>query len=86
MSESEITLEEAIKYMKEASEHEKSKQFNKFVESSIIILQYFAETGANLNILISVLVDITDEYLYTKNPRVLVEALSFFNKFIGDDE
>jgi len=34
MSESEITLEEAIKYLKEAAEHEKNKRFQKFAMTS----------------------------------------------------
>jgi len=32
---SEITLDEAIKYMKDASEREKNKQFSKFIEEAI---------------------------------------------------
>jgi len=81
MSETEVTLEEAIKYFKEASEHEKNKQFRKFVEGAILILQHFAETGADLglDLLLDVLLDTTDEYLQTKNQRVLYEALHFLN-------
>jgi len=80
MSESEVTLEEAIKYMKEASEHEKNKQFRKFVEGTILILKYFAETDVEgLDLLLDVLLDTTDEYLQTKNQRVLYEALHFLN-------
>jgi hypothetical protein len=79
MSESEITLEEAIQYLKEASEHEKNKQFQKFVEGAILILQHFAETDANLDLLIDILLDTTDEYLQTKNPQLLKEALHFLN-------
>jgi len=81
MSETEISLEEAIKYLKETSEHEKNKQFKKFVEGAIIILQHFAETGADLglDLLISILLDTTDEYLQTKNQRILTEALQFMN-------
>jgi hypothetical protein len=83
MSESEITLEEAIKYMKEASEHENNKQFRKFVEGAILILQHFAETDANLDLLIDILLDTTDEYLQTKNPQLLSEALQFLD--LDDD-
>ena len=80
MSESEVTLEEAIKYMKEASEHEKNKQFQKFVEGAIVLLKYFAETDVEgLDLLINVLIDTTDEYLQTKNPQLLSEALQFLN-------
>jgi len=79
MSDSEITLEEAIKYLKDASEHEKNKQFHKFVEGAILILQHFAETDANLDLLIDILLDITDDYLQTKNPQLLSEALHFLN-------
>jgi len=81
MSKNEITLEEAIKYLKEASEHEKNKQFHKFIEGAILILQHFAETGANLglDLLTDILLDTTDEYLRTKNKHVLYEALQFLN-------
>jgi len=34
MSKSEITLEEAIQYLKEAAEHEKNKRFQKFAMTS----------------------------------------------------
>ena len=84
MSESEITLEEAIKYLKDASEHENNKQFRKFVEGAILILKYFAETDViGLDLLINVLLDTTDEYLQTKNPQLLSEALHFLN--LDDD-
>jgi hypothetical protein len=81
MSESEISLEEAIQYLKEASEHEKNKQFRKFVEGAILILKHFEETGADLglDLLIGILLDTTDEYLQTKNQQVLSEALHFLN-------
>ena len=79
MSQSEITLEEAIKYLKDASEHENNKQFRKFVEGAILILQHFAETDANLDLLIDILLDTTDDYLQTKNPQLLSEALHFLN-------
>jgi len=81
MSESELSLEEAIKYLKEVSEHEKNKRFQKFVEGAILILQHFAETGADLglDLLIDILLDTTDEYLQTKNPQLLSEALQFLN-------
>jgi len=85
MSETEITLEEAIRYLKEAYEHEKNKQFRKFAEGAILILQHFAETGADLglDLLIDILLDTTDEYLQTKNKRLLEEALHFLN--LDDD-
>jgi len=80
MSETEISLEEAIKYLKEASEHEKNKRFQKFVEGAIVLLKYFAETDVEgLDLLINVLIDTTDEYLQTKNPQLLSEALQFLN-------
>ena len=80
MSESEVTLEEAIKYLQETSEHEKNKRFNKFVEGAIILLKHFAETDVEgLELLIYVLLDTTDEYLQTKNPQLLSEALQFLN-------
>jgi len=80
MSETEISLEEAIQYMKEASKHEKNKQFQKFVEGAIVLLKYFAETDVEgLDLLINVLIDTTDEYLQTKNPQLLSEALQFLN-------
>jgi len=81
MNESEISLEEVIQYLKEASEHEKKKQFSKFVEGAILILQHFAETGADLGLdpLLDVLLDTTDEYLQTKNPQLLNEALHFLD-------
>jgi len=80
MSESEVTLEEAIKYMKEASEHEKNKRFQKFVEGAIVLLKYFAETDVEgLELLINVLLDTTDEYLQTKNPQLFSEALHFLD-------
>jgi len=84
MSESEISLEEAIKYLKEVSEHEKNKRFQKFVEGAIVLLKYFAETDVEgLDLLINVLIDTTDEYLQTKNPQLLSEALQFLN--LDDD-
>jgi len=85
MSESEVTLEEAIQYLKEASAHEKNKQFRKFVEGAILILKFFEETGATLglDLLIGILLDTTDEYLQTKNKRILEEALHFLN--LDDD-
>jgi len=80
MSENEITLEEVIQYLKDASEHENNKRFNKFVEGAIILLEHFAETDVEgLELLIYVLLDTTDEYLQTKNPQLLSEALQFLN-------
>jgi len=79
MSESEISLEEAIRYLKEASEHEKNKQFSKFVEHTVEILTYFAQNETDLGLLIDVLLDTTDEYLHTKNPQLLNEALYFLD-------
>jgi len=81
MSESEITLEEAIKYLKEASEHEKNKQFRKFVEGAILILKHFEELNADLglDLLLGILLDITDDYLETKDKQILEEALHFLN-------
>jgi len=79
MSETEISLEEAIKYMKEASEHEKNKQFSKFVEHTVEILTYFAQNETDLGLLIDVLLDTMDEYLQTKNPQLLNEALHFLD-------
>jgi len=85
MSETEISLEEAIKYLKEASKHEKNKQFSKFVEGAILILKHFEETDADLglDLLLDILLDTTDEYLQTKNPQLLSEALHFLN--LDDD-
>jgi len=81
MSETKITLEEAIKYMKEASAHEKNEQFRKFVEGAIIILKHFEETDADLGLelLIGILLDITDDYLETKDKQILEEAMYFLN-------
>ena len=79
MSKSEITLEEAIKYLKEASEHKKNKQFRKFVESAIIILQHVAQNEEDIGLFIDVFLDVADEYLLTKNHYVLVEALRLFS-------
>ena len=79
MSETEISLEEAIKYMKEASEHEKNKQFSKFVEHTVEILTYFAQNETDLGLFIDVLLDTMDEYLQTKNPQLLNEALHFLD-------
>jgi len=80
MSESELSLEEAIRYLKEVSEHEKNKRFQKFVEGAVVLLKYFAETDVEgLNLLINVLLDTTDEYLQTKNLQLLSEALQFLN-------
>ena len=78
MSKSKISLEEAIQYLKEASEHEKNKQFRKFAESAIIILQHVAQNEEDIGLFIDVFLDIADEYLRTKNQYVLVEALRFF--------
>ena len=84
MSESEISLEEAIKYLKEVSEHEKNKRFQKIVEGVIVLLKYFSETDVEgLDLFINVLIDTTDEYLQTKNPQLLSEALQFLN--LDDD-
>ena len=84
MSETEISLEEAIIYMKEVSKHEKNKRFHKFVEGAIVLLNYFAETDVEgLDLLINVLLDTTDEYLQTKNPELLKEALNYLD--IKDD-
>jgi len=78
MSESGAVLKEAIQYLKEASEHEKNKQFRKFVESAIIILQHVAQNEEDIGLFIDVFIDIADEYLRTKNQYVLIEALRFF--------
>ena len=78
MSESGAVLKEAIQYLKEASEREKNKQFRKFVESAIIILQHVAQNEEDIGLFIDVFVDIADEYLRTKNQYVLIEALRFF--------
>jgi len=81
MSETEISLEEAMQYMKEASEHEKNKQFRKFVEGAILILKHFEELNADLglDLLLGILLDITDDYLETKDKQILEEALHFLN-------
>jgi len=79
MSKSKFSLEETIQYLKEASEHKKNKQFRKFVESAIIILQHVAQNEEDIGLFIDVFVDIADEYLRTKNQYVLVEALRFFS-------
>ena len=81
MSESEITLEEVIQYLKEASEHEKNEQFRKFVEGAILILKHFEELDADLGLelLIGILLDITDDYLETKDKQILEEAMYFLN-------
>ena len=76
MSKSKMSLEEAIKYMKEVSEHEKNKQLRKFVESAIIILQHVAQSE-DIGLFIDVFVNIVDEYLLTKNQYVLIEVLRF---------
>ena len=88
MSESKVVLKEVIQYLKEASEYEKNRRFNKFVEGAITLLQHVTQNEDGLGLFIDVLVDITDEYLRTKNQYVLIEALRFFefdelNK--GDD-
>ena len=79
MSKSKISLEEAIQYLKEASEHEKNKQFRKFAESAIIILQHVAQNEEDIGLFIDVFLDVADEYLLTKNHYVLVEALRLFS-------
>jgi ribosomal protein L22 len=71
-------LAEAIQYLKEVAEHEKSKRFRKFVESAIIILQHVAQNEEDIGLFIDVFLDIADEYLRTKNQYVLIEALRFF--------
>jgi len=80
---SEITLEEAIQYMREASEHEKNKQFRKFVEQAVELLKIFAENVTDLELLIELFLGLTDDYLQTKNPELLKEALNYLD--IEDD-
>ena len=79
MSKNEITLEEAMQYLKEASEHERNKQFHKFIEGAIIILQHVAQKEEDIGLFIDVFLDVADEYLLTKNHYVLVEALRLFS-------
>ena len=50
MSKSKFSLEETIQYLKEASEHKKNKQFRKFVESAIIILQHVAQNEEDIGL------------------------------------
>jgi len=83
MSETEISLEEAITYMKEASEHEKNKQFCKFVEQAVELLKIFAENVTDLELLIELFLGLTDDYLQTKNTELLKEALNYLD--IEDD-
>jgi len=83
MSETEISLEEAIQYMKEASKHEKNKQFCKFVEQAVELLKIFAENVTDLQLLIELFLGLTDDYLQTKNPELLKEALNYLD--IEDD-
>jgi len=76
---SEISLEEAIQYMKEATEHEKNKQLRKFVEQAVELLKIFAENETDLELLIDLFLGLTDDYLQTKNPELLREALNFLD-------
>jgi len=70
---SEITLDEAIRYMKEASEREKNEQFSKFVEESIELIKLYGDYEAET--LIELFLELTDEYIRTKNAELLKEMV-----------
>ena len=74
---SEITLDEAIKYMKEASEREKNKQFSKFIEEAIELIQLYGEYELEIETLIELVLELTDEYIQTKNAELLKEMIEF---------
>jgi len=75
---SEITLDEAIRYMKEASEHEKNEQFSKFIEESIELIKLYGDYEAET--LIELFLELTDEYIQTKNAELLKEMVDDFDE------
>jgi len=75
---SEITLDEAIRYMKEASEREKNEQFSKFVEESIELIKLYGDYEAET--LIELFLELTDEYIQTKNAELLKEMVDDFDE------
>ena len=75
---SEITLDEAIRYMKEASEREKNEQFSKFIEEAIELIKLYGDYEAE--ILIELFLELTDEYIQTKNAELLKEMVDDFDE------
>jgi len=75
---SEITLDEAIKYMKEASEREKNEQFSKFIEEFIELIKLYGDYKAET--LIELFLELTDEYIQTKNAELLKEMVDDLNE------
>jgi len=75
---SEITLDEAIRYMKEASEREKNEQFSKFIEEAIELIKLYGDYEAE--ILIELFLELTDEYIQTKNAELLKEMVDDLNE------
>jgi len=59
---SEIILDEAIKYMKDASEREKNKQFSKFIEEAIELIKLYDDYKLETGTLIELFIELTDEY------------------------
>jgi len=76
---SKITLDEAIKYMEEASEREKNERFSKFIEQSVELLKLFGSQELEVEPFIELFIDITDEYMKTKNAEFLKEMLNFLD-------
>ena len=74
---SKITLDEAIKYMKEASEREKNEQFSKFIEEAIELIQLYEDYELEIETLIELFLELTDEYIQTKNAELLKEMIEF---------
>ena len=75
---SEITLDEAIKYLQEASEREKNEQFSKFIEEAIELIKLYGDYEAE--ILIELFLELTDEYIQTKNAELLKEMVDDLNE------
>jgi hypothetical protein len=75
---SEITLDETIRYLKEASEREKNEQFSKFVEESIELIKLYGDYEAET--LIELFLELTDEYIQTKNAELLKEMVEDFDE------
>jgi len=74
---SEITLDEAIRYMEEASEREKNKQFSKFIAEAIELIQLYGDYELEAETLIELFLELTDEYIQTKNDELLKEMIEF---------
>ena len=73
-----FTVDDVIKYLQEASEREKNEQFSKFIEEAIELIKLYGDY--EIETLIELFLELTDEYIQTKNAELLKEMVDDLNE------